>query len=222
MAKTQTKKEELSLAVLDTLTTLDEYQVILDSGAIPGNLDTPQKLMTVVQTGKELGMLPMTAINNIHVIKGRTVISSAMLSAMLKNRVNRKGEVSPVEYVYTKDFVYETDAEGDESCITEIEFEFISEVTGKPKTAKFRVTWAEMERAGYTTKDNWQKYPKNMMRARCMAYAVRALFPEILLGVYSADEIVDAMDTGHQTSVNEEGDVVIEEAVAEDVTENQQ
>ena len=219
MAKKKT--EELSLAVLDTLKTLDEYQVILDSGAIPGNLDTPQKLMTVVQTGKELGMQPMTAINNIHVIKGRTVISSAMHSAMLKNRVNRRGIVSPVEYIYTKDFVYETDEDGDESCITEIEFTEISEVTGKPRSLKFRVTWAEMERAGYTDKQNWEKYPKNMMRARCMAYGVRALFPEILLGVYSADEIVDAMDTGHNTEINEEGDVIIIDTTAEDVTDEQ-
>jgi hypothetical protein len=31
------------------------------------------------------------------------------------------------------------------------------------------VTWAQMALAGYVKKDNWEKYPKEMMRARCLA-----------------------------------------------------
>jgi hypothetical protein len=197
------KENEVSLAVLDQLTTIEEYQVILDSGAIPSSLDTPQKLMTVVQTGKELGMPPMVAINNINVIKGRTVISSAMLAALLKQH--------GYEFIYTKDFHQEKDEDGDTRITTELEIEWLSKLgTGRLKTAKFAVTWAEMERAGYTEKQNWEKYPKNMMRARCMAYAVRALCPEILLGIYTDLEIVDAMDTDHTVQMNEEGDVVID------------
>lgn len=196
------EKKEANLAVLGKLKTIEEYQVILDSGAIPGNLDTPQKLMTVVQTGKELGMPPMVAINNINVIKGRTVISSAMLAALLKQH--------GYEYTYTKDFLQETDEDGDVRITTELEIEWLSKLgTNRIKTANFSVTWAEMERAGYTEKQNWEKYPKNMMRARCMAYAVRALCPEILLGFYTDLEIVDAMDTDHEVEMNEEGDVTI-------------
>jgi len=204
------KDEGVSLAVLDKLTSLEEYQVILDSGAIPGNLDTPQKLMTVVQTGKELGMPPMVAINNINVIKGRTVISSAMLAALLKQH--------GYEYTYTKDFEQEKDEDGDVRITTELEIEWLSKLgTNRVKTAKFAVTWAEMERAGYTEKQNWEKYPKNMMRARCMAYAVRALCPEILLGFYTDLEIVDAMDTDHGVEMNEEGDVTIIDTEHEEV-----
>jgi len=196
MAKTN--GEDTSLAVLGEIKTLAEFQTILDSGAIPSNLDTPQKLMTVVQTGKELGMQPMTAINNIHVIKGRTVISSAMLGALLKQ--------SGVEYIYTKD--HEEDEDG--RIITELEFEFLSKISGKAKTARFSISWGQMEVAGYTEKQNWEKYPKEMMRARCMAYAVRALFPEILLGLYSDAEIVDALDDReHEVTVNEEGETVV-------------
>lgn len=191
------KSQEVSLAVLDDLKTREEYQLILDSGAIPGNLDTPEKLMTVIRMGKELGMQALTAVTNIHIIKGRTVISSAMLGALLKQ--------TGVEYIYTKDYFVEEDGR----IVTELEFEFLSKISGKPKTATFSVSWAQMELAGYTEKQNWEKYPKEMMRARCMAYAVRALFPEVLLGVYTDSEIVDAMNTGHDTTINEEGDVVI-------------
>jgi hypothetical protein len=164
------EKKEVSLALLNNLKSVEEYQVLLDSGAIPSTLDTVQKLMTVVQTGKELGMGPMAAINNINIIKGRTVISSAMLGALLKSR--------NIEYTYTKDWAKEPNGEGQPDTIrTEIEFEWISTITKKPKTARFSVSWAEMEVAGYTAREQWDKYPKNMLRARCMAYAVRALFP---------------------------------------------
>ena len=52
-----------------------------------------------------------------------------------------------------------------------------------------------------------------MMRARCMAYAVRALFPEILMGVYSDLEINDvAREMGseeHNVTMGPEGDITI-------------
>jgi hypothetical protein len=203
MAKKQTA-EESSLALLKDLKSVEEYQILLDSGAIPAALDTVQKLMTVVQTGKELGMGPMAAINNINIIKGRTVISSAMLGALLKSR--------NIEYIYTKDWVKEPNEKGEDTIRTEIEFEWISSVSRKPKTAKFSISWAEMEIAGYTSREQWEKYPKNMLRARCMAYAVRALFPEILLGIYTDTEIVDAFNTNHTIDLDEEGGTVIVEA----------
>jgi hypothetical protein len=65
-----------------------------------------------------------------------------------------------------------------------------------------------MEVAGYTTKQNWQKYPKEMMRARCLAYSVRALFPEVLLGTYTDLEMADVdPKNDYAITVNEEGDV---------------
>ena len=98
--------------------------------------------------------------------------------------------------------------------VTEIEFEYLSQVTKQPKTATFKITWKEMILAGYTTKDNWVRMPKPMMRARCMAGAVRAYFPEILLGgLYTDLEIADVKIPGkeenYETTTNEEGDVVI-------------
>ena len=47
--------------------------------------------------------------------------------------------------------------------------------------------------------------------------AVRALFPEILLGVYTDSEIVDALNTEHETTINEEGEVVIIDTPHEEV-----
>ena len=49
------------------------------------------------------------------------------------------------------------------------------------------------------------------MRARCLAYSVRALFPEVLMGSYTDLEMADVDATNqYETVVNDEGDVVLD------------
>jgi hypothetical protein len=194
-------ENELSTAVDNSMIanfkTREEYAILLESGAIPSGFDTPEKLMTVVQMGKELGLPALVSINNINIIKGRTVISSTMLGAMLKAR--------NIEWVWTKDHFTEEDGK----IVTEIEFEYLSKVSKRPKLAKFSISWGQMQLAGYTDKQNWEKYPKEMMRARCMAYGVRAYFPEVLMGMYTDLEMVDANEQNYATKLTEEGDIQI-------------
>jgi hypothetical protein len=141
------KQEETAenLPMLSKLKTREEYQILIDSGTLPGNFDTPEKLMAVVKTGQELGMPAMVSINNINVIQGRTVISASMMGALLKEY--------GVEYIFTKD--YQKDEKG--KIETEMEFEFLSKISGNPKVAKFAVTWGQFKLAGYTEKSNWKK-----------------------------------------------------------------
>ena len=48
------------------------------------------------------------------------------------------------------------------------------------------------------------------MRARCLAYAVRALFPEILSGIYTDLEIQDVVsDETIDIKLNEEGEITL-------------
>ena len=50
------------------------------------------------------------------------------------------------------------------------------------------------------------------MRARCMAYAVRAIFPEVLMGMYTDLEMMDAKDVNKDVKLSPEGDVYVDEA----------
>jgi len=197
------KKEEVAVSegisdvMLGNLKTTAEFQILIDSGAIPSSLDSPQKLMTIIQMGKELGLPALVSINNLNIIKGRTVISSAMLGAMLKKR--------GIEWVWTKDFVTEG-----ERIVTEIEFEWISIVTKRPKSAKFSCSYQEFELAGFTSNPSWGKMPKIMTRWRTLSNAVKALFPEVLMGVYSESEMLDV--EGISYNMSEEGEVTIDNA----------
>ena len=53
---------------------------------------------------------------------------------------------------------------------------------------------AEAQAAGVATKDNWRKFPAAMLRARAASALVRAVYPDVLLGVYDSDsgELEDA------------------------------
>jgi len=62
-----------------------------------------------------------------------------------------------------------------------------------PQGGKLTVTWT-MERAvkaGLTGKDNWKKYPAQMLSARVIAEGVRAVFPACLSSLYTVEEVQD-------------------------------
>jgi len=90
-----------------------------------------------------------------------------------------------------------------------VDFKACRAIATPPKSAKFSVTMGQMVLAGYTTKDNWQKLPKQMLRARCLSEAVRAYFPEVLMGIYTDLEMADATDMNYKTRVTEDGDIEI-------------
>lgn len=58
---------------------------------------------------------------------------------------------------------------------------------------KLRITWTleQAKKAGLTGKDNWKNYPRSMLRARCIAEGVRAVFPAALGGMMVSEEAQD-------------------------------
>ena len=55
------------------------------------------------------------------------------------------------------------------------------------------VDW-DMDRAkaaGLGTKDNWKKYPRQMLRARVISDGVRGVYPAVLQGFYTPEEVQD-------------------------------
>lgn len=62
-----------------------------------------------------------------------------------------------------------------------------------PSGGTLCITW-DMERARIAQlagKDNWKKFPDQMLRARCAAEGVRAVFPACLNGMYVSEEVQD-------------------------------
>jgi len=59
---------------------------------------------------------------------------------------------------------------------------------------EFTYEWSMAEAQGLTRKANWRSMPKQMLRSRCLTMGLRAVFPEAVSGIYSADEIADNTD----------------------------
>ena len=211
----QVAKVDTSLTKLEGFTTIEDMRAwamaVNDSGLLPHSLTEPEQVMTIVQHGKELGLTPHIALNNIHVISGRPTLSSVMLGSLLKRR--------KVEWVWDEDFVFVKNEKGDNEIAsdnqanrrTTIHFYWKSDITDGVMEATFSVTWAQFVLSGLVTRDNWKKMPKEMMRARCLAFACRALFPEVLSGFYTELEIQDTFqDDSIEVGLNDEGDITIE------------
>lgn len=62
-----------------------------------------------------------------------------------------------------------------------------------PHGGSLRMVWtiAQANGAGLTNKDNWKNYPRAMLRARCIAEGVRAVYPAAIGGMLVAEEAQD-------------------------------
>lgn len=56
---------------------------------------------------------------------------------------------------------------------------------------EFKANKVAVGKDGKTLKENWAKFPREMLKARCMATAIRAICPEALGGMYTQEEVAD-------------------------------
>lgn len=214
MSKELAKSNDKEITKLGDFSTVEEAMKwaskVIDSNLLPNAITEPEQVMVIVQHGKELGISPHIALNNIHVIGGRPTLSSSMIGSLLKRR--------GIEWTWDHDYDKIIDEKGEAEMYTDevanrrttIHFYWKSKITERVMETTHSVTWVQMALAGYVDKDNWRKYPKEMMRARCLAYAVRALFPEVLSGFYSDLEINDVVGNDSvDVNLTEEGDLVL-------------
>lgn len=62
-----------------------------------------------------------------------------------------------------------------------------------PQGGSLRMEWTieQARKANLTGKDNWKNYPRAMLRARCIAEGVRAVYPAAIGGLLVAEEAHD-------------------------------
>ena len=121
---------------------------------------------TIIEYGRELGLPPVAALQTMSVIKGRIAIESkALLSIAIKGGV----KVQVIEK--TK-----------EKC----RLRFTREGYG---THEETFSMEDAKRAGLNTKDVWRQYPEEMLYWRCVAKGLRVIAPDLILGLYTKEEM---------------------------------
>lgn len=128
----------------------------------------PEHVLACVLYGRELGLGPMQALNSIHVIEGRAAASPELMRALVASAGHRIDITENTNEACTmKGIRVDTQAE-----------------------ATVRWTVEDAKLAGLTHKDNWKKYPRAMLAARCTSELCRLLFPDVIAGLsYTPEEI---------------------------------
>lgn len=147
------------------------------SGMMPKALSTPEAVLAVMLTGRELGMGPMEAARSLHYVEGRVVMdASAQLARALRAGVTLEWHASTAE---------------------------VADVTMRRGGSSYRSTWtiAMAQRAGLAGRGTWRAHTEAMLRARAITAGIRAFCPDVLgAGVYSPDEAEDIRATATQTT----------------------
>jgi len=153
--------------------------VVHNSGLAPKGLASPQAIMIAIQMGAELGMKPMTAIQNIAVINGRPSIwGDAMLAVCMKSNF--------FDHESFRERIEEIDGVPTAFCT--------ARRIGSPAiTQDFSMD--DAKKAGLLEKNTpWQTYEKRMLKFRARSWALRDCFPDVLLGLRGAEEQMDCID----------------------------
>lgn len=122
-----------------------------------------------VMAGAELGIPPFASMTGINVIQGKPALGANIIATLVKNDPRYDFRVKICTDVICTLVWYEGGtAVGESSFAIE-----------------------EAKRAGLTGKDNWQKYPSDMLFARAISRGARRFAPGIFGGapIYTPDEL---------------------------------
>lgn len=128
----------------------------------------PEDIFVTLLTGRELGLSPMQSIRGLYVVNGKAVMSADMMVALVLSRREVCEFFRLVESTDEK-AIYQTKRTGSE-----------------PVTMSF--TAKQAQQAGLTGKGTWKAYPAAMLRARCASALARAVYPDLVAGVYETGE----------------------------------
>jgi len=124
--------------------------------------------MSLMLLAQAEGCHPMTAIQDFDIVQGRPARKTHSILARFQAA---GGTVAWEEVTQTR-------AAG---------------VFSHKQGGSLRVEWTvqQAQKAGIADKDVWKKYPQAMLRARCIAEGVRAVFPGAIGGMLSVEEAQD-------------------------------
>jgi hypothetical protein len=131
-------------------------------------IKTPDQALALMAVAQAEGRHPGSVARDYHIIQNRPALRA---DAMLARFQDAGGSVKWL--VYTDE---------------EVKAEF-----AHPKGGSLTLSWTfdQARKIGLTTKDNWKNYPRAMLRARVISEGIRTVYPGVLTGEYTPEEIQD-------------------------------
>lgn len=131
----------------------------------------PEEAMALMLIAQAEGTHPALAVRDYHIIQGKPALKADAMMARFQQAGGR------VEWHKISD-------------------EEVSATFSHPSGGSAPITWTKEDavRAGFWGKDNWKKFPRQMLRARVISEGIRTVFPGVVIGVYTPEEVQDFDD----------------------------
>lgn len=138
------------------------------SGFFADSKSAAQAVVKIL-AGSELGFGPFASMTGVHIIQNRPTLAANLIAAAVK----RSGK-------YNYRVIQHTEK------ICSIDF-----YEGSDRVGNSTYTWEEAQAAQLTSKDNWKKFPRNMLFARAISNGQKWYAPDAFNGatVYTPDEL---------------------------------
>ena len=134
-------------------------------------LKSPDQALALMALCEAEGLHPAIAVRDYHIIDGKPALKA---DAMLARFQGAGGKVKWLEI-------------SDERVAAEF-----SHAAGG--TAMIDWDMKRAQQAGFAGKHNWKKFPRAMLRARVVSEGIRTVYPGVVVGVYTPEEVADFDD----------------------------
>lgn len=131
-------------------------------------LATKEQAVSLMLLAQAEGKHPAIAAREYHIVQGRPALSA---DAALARFQQAGGKVEWHDYTDSK----------------------VSATFSHPSGGSATIDW-DMKRAasaGLGGKDMWRKFPRQMLRSRVISEGVRTVYPGVVIGVYTPEEVMD-------------------------------
>lgn len=132
------------------------------SVSLPKELNTPEKVGAVMLYGWELGLKPMTALQELYIVNGRVQPSARIMAGLLQARTDAR--ILIVEST-------------DKKCTLRLVW------PSRRLNETYTVEWPEIERAKLANSGTWATYPRDKLITHCTKRLLRVYAPDIINGI---------------------------------------
>jgi hypothetical protein len=136
-------------------------------------LREPNQVLALMAVAQAEGRHPASVAKDYHIIEGRPALKA---DAMLARFQMAGGSVEWLTYTDEK----------------------VEAIFSHPQGGRLQIAWTikQANQAGISMgrngmKDNWAKYPRAMLRARVISEGIRTVFPGVIVGEYTPEEVSD-------------------------------
>lgn len=129
---------------------------------------TPDQAMALMLIAQAEGLHPAIAARDYHIIQGRPALKADAMLARFQTAGGRVKWLSMTDQRVAGEFSH-------------------------PQGGSVEIEWTidMAKRAGLTKNPTWTQYPRAMLRARCVSEGIRTVYPGVVVGTYTPEEVED-------------------------------